>query len=108
MEIRNLATEIRMANEAYAAKTKVKEDKLATGQKMTEQPAEAASLELTARGTVTEATLENMNAAASLAADVARADEMIWEANRRILEGADDSVLAQANQQTAVVSKLLD
>lgn len=108
MEIRNLTSEIKLANEAYAAKAKIRENKLASGKKMAEPSAEAASLELTARGNITEATLENINAASSMAADVAKADEMIWKANRRILEGADDSVLAQANQKTEVVSKLLD
>ena len=51
--------------------------------------------------------LENINAASSAVGDVARAEEMIREANRRILEQSGDSVLAQANQSTDAVTKLL-
>ena len=35
-------------------------------------------------------------------------EEMIREANRRILAQSDDSVLAQANQTSDAVTKLLD
>lgn len=96
------------ANEAYAVKA-AKENKLATGQKMAETSSDAASLQIQSKASdITDAVLENINAASSAAADVTKADEMIREANRRILENADDSVLAQANQTTAVVSNLLD
>ncbi len=57
---------------------------------------------------MSESAIENINAAASSAADVAKAEAMIHEANRRILEQSDDSVLAQANQSTDTVTKLLD
>lgn len=97
------------ASEAYAAKIAAKENRLATGQKMTEISSDAASLQIQAKtGDISDSVLENINAAASAAADVTKADEMIREANRRILENADDSMLAQANQTTAVVSNLLD
>ena len=60
---------------------------------------DAASLQIKSKtGEVPDAALENINAASSLAADVAKAEEMIREANRRILAQSDDSVLAQANQ----------
>ncbi len=106
----NLAYDaLRRANEANVANAKAKENKLATGQKMSETSSDAVSLQIQSRtGDVAEAALENINAASSAAADVTKADEMIREANRRILENADDSVLAQANQTTAVVSNLLD
>lgn len=97
------------ANEAYAAKTAAKESRLATGKKMTAASSDAVSLQIQSKATdITDSVLENINAASSAAADVTKADEMIREANRRILENADDSVLAQANQTTAVVSNLLD
>lgn len=97
------------ADEAYSAMMAGREKKLATGKKVAEQPSDAATLQINSKTSeVTESALENINAASSLAADVARADEMIREANRRILESADDSVLAQANQTTAVVTNLLD
>lgn len=96
------------AEEAYAAMASGKEKKLATGQKMSDNSADAVSLQIKSKGNITESALENINAASSLAADVAKAEEMIREANRRILENADDSVLAQANQTTAVVTNLLD
>lgn len=100
---------LRRANEANVANAKAKENKLATGQKMSETSSDAVSLQIQSKaGDVSESALENINAASSAAADVAKADEMIREANRRILENADDSVLAQANQTTAVVSNLLD
>lgn len=102
----------RKANEAYAAKesaSAAKENKLATGKKLAEQSSDAVSLQIKSKTSdVSESALENINAASSAAQDVAKADEMIREANRRILENADDSVLAQANQTTAVVSNLLD
>lgn len=101
----------KITNEAYAAKANAsaaKENKLATGQKVAEQSSDAASLQIKSRVSDTaEAALENAKAAASAVADVAKAEAMIREANRRILEHSDDSVLAQANQSTDAVTKLL-
>lgn len=110
MDIKSSFTyDSKIANEAYAAKTgalMAKENKLATGQKVSDSSSDAAvSLQIKSR--VNEAALENINAASSAVEDVARAEEMISEANRRILEQSDDSVLAQANQSTDAVSKLL-
>ena len=97
------------ASEAYAAKLKEKENKLSTGLKMKSASDDAASLKINAKAAdVNEAALENINASSSAVADVLKAAEMIQKANRSILENSDDSVLAQANQTTAVVTKLLD
>lgn len=101
----------KIANEAYAAKAAAlaaKENRLATGQKVSGASADtAASLQIKSRVNDTDAALENARAAASSAADVAKAEAMIRDANRRILENSDDSVLAQANQSSAEVTKLL-
>lgn len=98
----------KLTSEAYAAKVSAKENKLATGQKVSEPSSDAASLQIKSKASETvEAALENVNAASSAVEDVAKAEEMIREANRRILEQSDDSVLAQANQSTDAVSKLL-
>ncbi len=110
MDIKSSFTyDSKIANEAYAAKAgalMAKENKLATGQKVSDSSSDAAaSLQIKSR--MNEAALENINAAASAVGDVARAEEMISEANRRILEQSDDSVLAQANQSTDAVTKLL-
>lgn len=100
-------------NEAYTAKANAaaaKESKLATGKKLSALSSDAASLQIKAKTSDVPdaAVLENINAASSLAADVAKAEEMIREANRRILAQSDDSVLAQANQTSDSVTKLLD
>lgn len=110
MDIKSSFTyDSKIANEAYAAKASAamaKENKLATGQKVSGSASDAAaSLQIKSRAN--EAALENINAASSAVEDVARAEEMIREANRRILEQSGDSVLAQANQSTDAVTKLL-
>lgn len=106
MEIRsNFTYGNKAVNESYTAKA----NKLGTGKKMSETSADAASLQIKAKtNEVSESAIENINSAASSAADVAKAEAMIHEANRRILEQSDDSVLAQANQSTDAVTKLLD
>ncbi|MCX4295991.1 MAG: hypothetical protein OSJ73_03055 [Lachnospiraceae bacterium] len=106
MEIRsNFTYGNKAVNESYTAKA----NKLGTGKKMSETSSDAASLQIkTKTNEVSESAIENINAAASSAADVAKAEAMIHEANRRILEQSDDSVLAQANQSTDTVTKLLD
>lgn len=50
--------------------------------------------------------IENVLSAQSSVYDVAQAEEMIAQANRRILEQADEAVLAQANQTPPMVSEL--
>lgn len=50
--------------------------------------------------------LENVLASQSNILDVDKADDMIRAANRRILENANDSVLAQANQTAQMVAEL--
>lgn len=110
MDIKSSFTyDSKVASEAYAAKASAsmaKENRLATGQKVSGSVTDAAaSLQIKSR--TNEAALENINAASSAVEDVARAEEMIREANRRILEQSDDSVLAQANQSTDAVTKLL-
>lgn len=50
--------------------------------------------------------LENVLASQSNILDVDKADDMIRAANRRILENANDSVLAQANQTSEMVKEL--
>lgn len=109
MEIKSSFTyDSRIANDAYVAKASAKENKLATGQKVSEPSSDAASLQIKSKaGEPAEAALENINAVSSAVEDIAKAEEMIREANRRILEQSDDSVLAQANQSTAAVTKLL-
>lgn len=98
----------KVANDSYAAKANTavsKENKLATGQKVAESSSDAASLQIKSKAS--ESALENVNAASSTVSDVAKAEEMIREANRRILAKSDDSVLAQSNQSTETVTKLL-
>lgn len=112
MDIRSSFTyDSKIAKETYAAKANAnteRENKLATGQKVSELSSDAASLQIKSKaGESAEAALENIRAAASAVADVAKAEEMIREANRRILEQSGDSVLAQANQSTDAVTKLL-
>lgn len=112
MDIKSSFTyDSKIANDAYAAKANAaaaKENKLATGQKVTEPSSDAASLQIKSKTSESaEAALENLNAVSSAVEDIAKAEEMIREANRRILEQSGDSVLAQANQSTAAVTKLL-
>lgn len=95
------------AKEANRAKAKEKESRLFTGMKMKGASDDAASLQIKAKA-VDEYALENLNSLTSAAEDVAKAADMIQKANRQILENSDDSVLAQANQTTAAVTKLLD
>ena len=106
MEIRsNFMHGNKAVNESYTAKT----NKLATGKKMSEISSDAASLQIKSKTSeVSESAIENITAAASSVEDVAKAEAMIREANRRILEQSNDSVLAQANQSTEAVTKLLD
>ncbi len=105
----SLAYDARLTADVYAAKVNQKESRLATGHKVAAQAEDAASLQITAKTeAVSEAAQENINSVFSSVEDVARAETMIQEASRRILENADDSVLAQANQATNVVSKLLN
>lgn len=101
--------ESKVTNELYATKQRAKDDRLVTGQKLTEQENnDAVSLQITSKsGETSEAALENILSASSSITDVAKADDMIREANRRILEQADASVLAQANQTLEVASDLL-
>ena len=108
MDIKSSLIYSKVTNESYAAKANAaasKENKLATGQKVSESSSDAASLQIKSK--TSESALENVNAASSAVGDVAKAEEMIREANRRILAKSDDSVLAQANQSTDSVSKLL-
>lgn len=110
MEIKNnIAIGAKTANELYAAKAKEKEEKLAVGRKLSGQANDdAVALSITAKpADVSEAALENANSAASAITDIAKAEEMIREANRRILDQAGDAVLAQANQTVPATSELL-
>ncbi|MDE7274834.1 MAG: hypothetical protein K2N95_17625 [Lachnospiraceae bacterium] len=97
-------------NEAYTAKSNAaaKESRLASGKKLSATAEDAASLQIKSKAGETESAIENINAASSAVEDIAKAEEMIREANRRILAQSDDSVLAQANQTTDAVTKLLD
>lgn len=97
MEIRsNFTYGNKAVNESYTAKA----NKLGTGKKMSETSSDAASLQIkTKTNEVSESAIENINAAASSAADVAKAEAMIHEANRRILEQSDLPVQA-LNHQT--------
>jgi len=97
-------------NESYTARTNAaaKENKLATGKKLSKQSDDAASLQIKSKAGESESAVENINAVSSAVEDIAKAEAMIREANRRILEQSDDSVLAQANQTTDAVTKLLD
>ena len=111
MDIKSSFTyDSKIANDAYAAKANAvaaKENKLATGQKVSEPSSDAASLQIKSKASESAAALENINAAFSAVEDIAKAAEMINEATSRILEQSDDSVLAQANQSTDAVTKLL-
>ena len=86
-------------NEAYTAKASAaaaKESKLATGKKLSALSSDAASLQIKSKtGEVADAALENINAASSLAADVAKAEEMIREANRHHHGGFWHSLMIQ-------------
>ena len=110
MDIKNhVKIDTKTTNELYAAKYNAKDDKLTTGQKISEQPDNSAvSLKITAKsGEASEIAMENILSASSSITDVSKAEEMIREANRRILEQANDSVLSQANQTVEVTSELL-
>ena len=110
MDIKNhVKIDTKTTNELYAAKLQAKDDKLTTGQKIKEQENnDAVSLKITVKaGDTPEAALENILAASSSISDVSKAEEMIREANKRILEQAGDSVLTQANQTVEVTSELL-
>lgn len=112
MEIKNnIAVGAKKTNELYAAKARAaeKEGKLALGRKVAEEEKDdAVALRISARPVdVSETALENANSAASAITDIAKAEEMIREANRRILDNAGDSVLSQANQTVPVTSELL-
>lgn len=97
--------------ELYVARTTANEEKLATGKKIANQEksdAGAVALKISAHpGEPTEIAWENILSASSAITDVSKAEEMIREANRRILEQADSSVLTQANQTVALTSELL-
>lgn len=110
MDIKNhVKIDTNTTNELHAAKLQAKDGRLATGQKITDtENNDAVSLKITVKpGDTAEAALENIMAASSSITDVAKAEEMIREANRRILEQAGDSVLTQANQTVEVTSELL-
>ena len=110
MDIKSSFTyDSKIANDVYAAKASAaaKENRLATGQKVSEPSSDAASLQIKSRAGESAEALENINAAASAGGDGSGGGGMIREANRRILEQSGDSVLAQANQSTDAVTKLL-
>lgn len=91
-----------------------KENKLATGQKVLSD--DAASLTISDRiknkmKTEQEAediAAENMRASESNVIDIAKADEMIRQANKNILDQADDAVKVQSGQSTDAVKALLN
>ena len=68
--------------------------------------AQAADKEVEVSISDVNVALENVLASQSDILDVDKADDMIRAANRRILENANDSVLAQANQSSDVVKEL--
>ena len=76
MEIRsNFTYGNKAVNESYTAKA----NKLGTGKKMSETSSDAASLQIkTKTNEVSESAIENINAAASSAADVAKAEAMSY------------------------------
>lgn len=92
--------------ETYADR---KQEKTVPQQSMAEpQESDAASLKLSAQA------LDNLDKAVRAASEsgstsisAERADEMISASNRRILEQADDALLAQANQIAETVAGLL-
>lgn len=99
----------RTTDELYTAKARAKENRLATGQKASESTYDdAAALRISTKPSdAEEAVNENAKAAASTFTDVFKAEEMIREANKRIMEQTDDAVLAQANQLATVATELL-
>ncbi len=112
MEIKNnIAVGAKTANELFATKLKAneKEEKLTIGQKLAEEEKDdAVALSLSSKATdASEFALENFNSAASTITDISKAEEMIRESNRRILDQASDAVLTQANQTVPVTSELL-
>lgn len=92
--------------ETYADR---KQEKTVPQQSMAEpQESDAASLKLSAQA------LDNLDKAVRAASEsgstsisAERADEMISASNRRILEQADDALLAQANQIAETMAGLL-
>lgn len=85
--------------------TSVHEKKEAFPEQKTEEPEKAA--ELTLSGYTKQAALENEMSAESNVFDVSKADEMIRQANRNILNQADDALKVQSGQTIATVVELL-
>lgn len=94
--------------------TSKKENKLAVGQKKVASD-DAASLTLTenlrqkmkvAQG-ADDIVTENILASESNYMDITKADEMIRQANSKILDQADDAMKVQADQSTISVMELL-
>ena len=111
MDIKNNTTISSAASkEIYTARTMAKEETLATGQKIKaeQEDNDAVALKITAQpGEPSEIAWENILSASSSITDVSKAEEMVREANRRILENADDAVLAQASQTAQITAELL-
>jgi len=87
-----------------------KENKLATGQKVVNDAAASLSIsdhlkqKLKAEADVAA---ENLLSSESDVMDIARADEMIRQANSNILNQADDAVKVQSGQNAAATIELL-
>lgn len=88
-----------------------REDKLAVGQRVADDDAASLSISAKARQAQEKDILavaeENILASESSFMDIARADEMIRQANSNILYQADDAVKAQSAQDAGTVMGLL-
>ncbi len=95
-------------------KAEKKEAKLATGQKVNlaaESAVDVSISEKTKRQSLDkvaqETAQENIMSMACDIRDIVMADDMIRAANRRILENADESIIAQSEQSVETTMELL-
>lgn len=111
MDVKNNTTiSSSAAKELYTVKTAAKEEKIVTGKKLApdNEKNDAVALKVTLQsGEPSEIAWENILSASSNITDVSKAEEMVREANKRILASADDAVLAQAGQTAEVTAELL-
>lgn len=90
----------------------MKENKLATGRKVVNDDAASLSISSQLRQKMkaeaeADVAAENLLSSESSVMDIAKADEMIRQANTNILNQADDAVKVQSGQNAAVAIELL-
>lgn len=93
-------------NTAYAKQSQPVNEKKETSQgQKAQEPEKAAELTLSSR--IKQIAEENILSAESDVLDVSRAEEMIRQANRNILNQADDAVKVQSGQTVEKAMELL-